>query len=204
MIQGISPTKSKLLETKRSLVLAKEGHTLLNRKRNVLIREIMHLIDDARDVQENIKTVFAEAYDGLQRANLSIGIEYVQETGLSVKEVDDLSIRLRSVMGVEVPEIGKIGEDIRPSYGFVRTNANLDKAYKAFKRALSLITRLSEIETTVYRLAIEIKKTQRRVNALENVLIPEYEETVKFIESYIEETERDDFFRMKRLKQKKE
>ncbi len=204
MIQGISPTKSKLLETKRSLVLAKEGHTLLNRKRNVLIREIMHLIDDARDVQENIKVVFAEAYDGLQRANLSIGIEYVQETGLSVKEVDDLSIRLRSVMGVEVPEIGKMSEDIRPSYGFVRTNANLDKAYKAFKRALSLIARLSEIETTVYRLAIEIKKTQRRVNALENVLIPEYEETVKFIESYIEETERDDFFRMKRLKQKKE
>lgn len=203
MIQGISPTKSKLLETKRSLVLAKEGHTLLNRKRNVLIREIMHLIDDARDVQENIKTVFEEAYDGLQMANLSIGIEYVQETGLSVKEVNDLTIRLRSVMGVEVPEIGEISEDIRPSYGFVRTNANLDKAFKAFKRALSLIAHLTEIETTVYRLAIEIKKTQRRVNALENVLIPEYEETVKFIESYIEETERDDFFRMKRLKQKK-
>ncbi len=204
MIQGVSPTKSKLIEAKRSLALAKEGHTLLDKKRNVLIREMMRLIDAAREVQENMETVFAEAYDGLQKANLSIGIEYVEEIGLAVEEVDDLSIRLRSVMGVEVPEVSEINEGITPSYGFSETNADLDKAYKAFKRALSLITRLTEIETSVYRLAVEITKTQRRVNALENVLIPRYEEVVKFIESYLEETERDDFFRMKRLKQRKE
>ena len=203
MSVNVSPTKSKLIETKRSLVLAKEGHTLLDKKRNVLIREMMRLIDSARQIQEDMEIVFAEAYSSLQKANLSVGIEYVEEAGLAVEEVSDLSIKLRSIMGVEIPEIGDISEDIEPSYGFVKTNANLDRAYKSFKQALSLIARLAEIETTVYRLAREIKKTQRRVNALENVLIPQYEETVKFIESYIEETERDDFFRMKRLKQKK-
>ncbi len=200
---SVSPTKSKLIETKRALALAIEGHTLLDKKRNVLIREMMRFIDSAREVQESMETVFAEAYDGLQKANLSIGIEHVEEVGLAVEEVSDLSIRLRSIMGVEIPDIKEIDDSITPSYGFVRTNANLDKAHKAFKRALSLIARLTEIETTIYRLAVEIKKTQRRVNALENVLIPQYKETVKFIESYIEEAERDDFFRMKRLKQRK-
>ncbi len=200
---SVSPTKSKLIETKRALALAIEGHTLLDKKRNVLIREMMRFIDSAREVQESMETVFAEAYDGLQKANLSIGIEHVEEVGLAVEEVSDLSIRLRSIMGVEIPDIKEIDDSITPSYGFVRTNANLDKAHKAFKRALSLIARLTEIETTIYRLAVEIKKTQRRVNALENVLIPQYKETVKFIESYIEEVERDDFFRMKRLKQRK-
>ncbi|MCD6121187.1 MAG: V-type ATP synthase subunit D [Spirochaetales bacterium] len=200
---NISPTKSNLLATKRSLIFAEEGYTLLNRKRNVLIREMMQLIDDAREVQESIETVFKQAYDGLQKANLSIGIEYVEELGFSVSENDDLSFRLRSVMGVEVPSVDEIDENIEPAYGFFRTNSNLDQAYKAFKRALSLIAHLSEIETSVYKLAMEIKKTQRRVHALEKVLIPQYKSLVKFIESYIEETERDDFFRMKMLKQRR-
>lgn len=203
MSVNVSPTKSKLIETKRSLALAKEGHTLLDKKRNVLVREMMRLIDSAKEIQEDMETVFAEAYESLQKANLSIGIEHVQEVGIAVEEVSTLSIRLKSIMGVEIPEIDEISEEIEPSYGFVKTNANLDRAYKSFKKALSLIARLAEIETKVYRLAREIKKTQRRVNALENILIPQYEETVKFIESYIEETERDDFFRMKRLKGKK-
>ncbi len=202
MSVNVSPTKSKLIETKRSLALAREGHTLLDKKRNVLIREMMRLIDSAREVQEKIDEVFSEAYESLQKASLSVGIEYVEEAGTAVEEESGLSIKLRSIMGVEIPEVDEISEEIEPSYGFVKTNANLDRAYKSFKRALSLISRLAEIETKVYRLAREIKKTQRRVNALENVLIPQYEETVKFIESYIEETERDDFFRMKRLKQK--
>ncbi|WP_456398920.1 V-type ATP synthase subunit D [Mesoaciditoga sp.] len=202
MSVNVSPTKSKLIETKRSLALAREGHTLLDKKRNVLIREMMRLIDSAREVQEKIDEVFSEAYESLQKASLSVGIEYVEEAGTAVEEESSLSIKLRSIMGVEIPEVDEISEEIEPSYGFVKTNANLDRAYKSFKRALSLISRLAEIETKVYRLAREIKKTQRRVNALENVLIPQYEETVKFIESYIEETERDDFFRMKRLKQK--
>ncbi len=197
---NISPTKSALLSTKRALQFAKEGYTLLNRKRNVLVREMMQLIDDAREIQNSMEEVFSNAYESLQEANLSIGIEYVQELGLSVEEYTFPDFKLKSVMGVEIPEVENVEDTIEPSYGFFNTDANLDQAYSSFKKALSLIARLSEIENAVYRLAIEVKKTQRRVNALEKVLIPRYEALVSFIESYIEETERDDFFRMKRLK----
>ncbi|MGC8545445.1 V-type ATP synthase subunit D [Athalassotoga sp.] len=200
----ISPTKSKLIETKRSLQLAREGHTLLDKKRNVLIRELMKLIDEAKEVQAKTEVLFAEAYKALIEANLYFGIENVQEVGLGVDEFESLEIRLRSVMGVEVPEIGNL--DVRSSlaYGFVRTNSKLDVARQKFSEVLVLTAKLAEVETGVYRLATEIKRTQRRVNALEYVLIPQYEEMVKFIESYLEETERDDFFRMKRLKSRRE
>jgi V/A-type H+-transporting ATPase subunit D len=200
----ISPTKSKLIETKRSLQLAREGHTLLDKKRNVLIRELMKLIDEAKEVQAKTEILFAEAYKALIEANLYFGIENVQEVGLGVDEFESLEIRLRSVMGVEVPEIGDL--KVKPSlaYGFVRTNSKLDVARKKFSEVLVLTAKLAEVETGVYRLATEIKRTQRRVNALEYVLIPQYEEIVKFIESYLEETERDDFFRMKRLKSRRE
>lgn len=200
----ISPTKSKLIETKRSLQLAKEGHTLLDKKRNVLIRELMKLVDEAKEVQAKVETLFAEAYKALIEANMYFGIENVQEVGLGVDEFESLEIRLRSVMGVEVPEIGNL--EFRPvlAYGFVRTNSKVDIARKKFSEVLILTAKLAEVETGVYRLATEIKRTQRRVNALEYVLIPQYEEIVKFIESYLEETERDDFFRMKRLKSRRE
>lgn len=200
----ISPTKSKLIETKRSLQLAREGHTLLDKKRNVLIRELMKLIDEAKEVQAKTETLFAEAYKALIEANLYFGIENVEEVGLGVDEFESLEIRLRSVMGVEVPEVGNLEFNPTIAYGFVRTNSKLDIARRKFNEVLILTAKLAEVETGVYRLASEIKRTQRRVNALEYVLIPQYEEIVKFIESYLEETERDDFFRMKRLKSRRE
>ncbi|BBJ28344.1 V-type ATP synthase subunit D [Athalassotoga saccharophila] len=200
----VSPTKSKLIETKRALALAREGYVLLDKKRNVLIRELMKLIDKARDVQSRTEALFKEAYEALMEANLYFGIENVQEIGLGVEEFRSLEIRLRSVMGVEVPEVGNVEPKFSPAYGYAMTNAKLDVARKKFMEVLALSAKLAEVETGVYRLAIEIKRTQRRVNSLEYVLIPRYQETVKFIESYLEETERDDFFRMKRLKSRRE
>ncbi len=200
----VSPTKSKLIETKRALSLAREGYVLLDKKRNVLIRELMKLIDEARDVQSRTEALFKEAYEALMEANLYFGIENVQEIGLGVEEFRSLEIRLRSVMGVEVPEVGNVEPQFNPAYGYAMTNAKLDIARKKFMEVLALSAKLAEVETGVYRLAIEIKRTQRRVNSLEYVLIPRYQETVKFIESYLEETERDDFFRMKRLKSRRE
>ncbi len=200
----VSPTKSKLIETKRSLSLAREGHTLLDKKRNVLIRELMKLIDEAKTVQNKTEKIFVDAYEALMEANLYFGIENVEEISFGIDEFNDLNVRLRSVMGVEVPEIPDIDEKMNISYGSTKTNEKLDAARKAFANVLNLTAKLTQIETSVYRLAVEIKRTQRRVNALEYVLIPQYEETVKFIESYLEENERDDFFRMKRLKQRRE
>ncbi len=199
---NVSPTKSNLVNTKGSLKLAREGYELLDKKRNVLIQEMMKRIDEAKKIQSEINDYFYEAYQALQSVDITQGIKTVEDIATGIDFVDDIKIRSYSVMGVEIPEVEVISEDIIPRYSFFRTNMALDRAFKNFKRVVSLISRLAEIETSVYRLATSIKKTQKRANALDNILIPKYENTVKFIQDTLEEKEREDFYRVKMLKSK--
>ncbi|ACL70685.1 V-type ATP synthase subunit D [Halothermothrix orenii] len=201
---NISPTKSNLIQAKNSLELAKEGYELLDQKRNVLIREMMAKIDEAKKIQSEINEYFYEAYQALQVVDITMGIGTVEEIATGIDFIDDVKIKCYSVMGVEIPEVEPVSEKIEPRYSFFRTNLALDRAFKNFTRVVSLITRLAEIETSVYRLATAIKQTQKRANALDNILIPRYENTVKFIEDTLEEKEREDFFRIKLVKKKKE
>lgn len=199
---NVSPTKSNLVNTKGSLKLAREGYELLDKKRNVLIQEMMKRIDEAKEIQSEINDYFYEAYQALQSVDITQGIKTVEDIATGIDFVDDIKIRSYSVMGVEIPEVEVISEDIIPRYSFFRTNMALDRAFKNFKRVVSLISRLAETETSVYRLATSIKKTQKRANALDNILIPKYENTVKFIQDTLEEKEREDFYRVKMLKSK--
>ena len=199
---NVSPTKSNLVNTKGSLKLAREGYELLDKKRNVLIQEMMKRIDEAKEIQSEINDYFYEAYQALQSVDITQGIKTVEDIATGIDFVDNIKIRSYSVMGVEIPEVEVISEDIIPRYSFFRTNMALDRAFKNFKRVVSLISRLAEIETSVYRLATSIKKTQKRANALDNILIPKYENTVKFIQDTLEEKEREDFYRVKMLKSK--
>lgn len=200
----ISPTKSNLDEVKDSLELAREGYELLDKKRTVLIQEMMQRIDEAKEIQLEINEYFYEAYQALQEVDITQGIKTVEEIGTGIDFIDSLKIRTYSVMGVEIPEVEPVSEDITPRYSFFRTNLALDRAFKNFKRVISLITKLAEIETSVYRLATSIKKTQKRTNALDNLMIPRYEKTVKFIQDTLEEKEREEFYRIKKFKEKKE
>ncbi|BER92999.1 V-type ATP synthase subunit D [Atrimonas thermophila] len=205
IFSNVSPTRGNLIELQRSLELAREGHSLLDRKRNVLVREMMRYLDEAKTLQEEMDRVFQAAYLALQRANLDIGIERVEEIGFAVSEIQDLDVRLKSIMGVEIPEISwDRREESRPAYGVYRTSAALDKAYLAFRKVVFLIIRLAVVENAVYRLAVEIKKTQKRVNALENVVIPDHVEKIKLIRDILEEQDREDFFKMKLLKRREE
>ena len=199
---NISPTKSNLVNIKDSLKLAREGYELLDKKRNVLIQEMMKRIDEAREIQSEINEFFFEAYQALQSVDITQGIKTVEDIATGIDYIDDIKIRTYSVMGVEIPEVEIIPENIIPRYSFFRTNMALDRAYKNFKRVVSLISRLAEIETSVYRLATSIKKTQKRANALDNILIPKYKNTVKFIQDTLEEKEREDFYRVKMLKER--
>lgn len=199
---NISPTKSNLVNIKGSLRLAREGYELLDKKRNVLIQEMMKRIDEAREIQSEINEYFYEAYQALQFVDITRGIKTVEDISTGIDFVNDIKIRNYSVMGVEIPEVEVVSEEIKPRYSFFRTNMALDRAYKNFKRVVSLISRLAEIETSVYRLATSIKKTQKRANALDNILIPKYENTVKFIQDTLEEKEREDFYRVKMLKER--
>lgn len=203
MAATVFATKGNLISTQRSLALAKTGYELMDKKRNILIREMMLLVDKATSIQSEIDKVFSEAYASLIEANLSSGV--IQRIAEAVPVENGVRIRTKSVMGVEVPlvTLEEKREETVP-YGLMETDAALDNAYSKFERVKELCVTLSEIENSVYRLAIAIKKTQRRANSLKNIVIPRQEATVKFIVNTLEEKEREEFSRMKIIKNRKD
>ena len=197
------PTKGNLMNTKKSLALAKNGYELLDRKRNILIREMMTLIDHANTIQKKIDSAYEEAYIALQTANITNG--FCEDISNAVPLENGLHLESRSVMGVEIP-ILTMDETEKHNfldYGTRTTNSAVDKVYILFTRVKVLTVELAEIENSVYRLAVSIKKTQKRANALKNIMIPRFEETVKFISDALDEKDREEFSRLKVIKRKK-
>ena len=201
-VLGVTPTKGSLMAIQKSLSLSTLGFELLDRKRNILIREMMLLIDKVKSLRGEISSTYREAYEALQEANVTLGM--VQETAMAVPVDDGVTITYRSVMGVEIPNVRLAESEIRMCYGLDRTNSRLDYAYVCFQKAKRVTALLAEVENSVYRLANAIRKTQRRANALENIVIPRYEETAKFITDALEEKDREEFSRLKVIKAKKQ
>lgn len=182
--------------------MAQSGHDLLDQKRQVLMMELVHYIDSAKKLKEDVSKIFKEAYEALQKANISLGIDTVEDISESVPVTSNITVRLRSVMGVEIPDVDPLSAETIPSYSFHGSSGAMDAAYAKFRRVMALVAQLAEIETSVYRLAVQIRKTHRRVNALEKVVIPQDKAEISFISDVLEEGEREDFTRMK-LAQKK-
>lgn len=201
-MNNLAPTKANLIKSKSMLNFSVKGYELLDKKRNVLIREMMGLVSRATEIQTKIQDTFETAYDALRFANITLGVENVEEIAISILNTEDYSILSRSVMGVEIPIVKGTEEEKALNYGLFRTNAALDEAVEKFNIIRRLIYELSEIETSVYKLAMEIKKTQKRANALEKIQIPKYKAEVKRITEVLEEKEREDFFRLKKVKAK--
>ena len=197
------PTKGNLIIAKNTLSLSKQGYELLDKKRNILVKEMMELIEQAEQIQSRIDSTFSSAYLALQNANIAIGINTVEQISKSVEEESRIEIKVRSIMGVEIPIINIPSADLEPQYGFARTTMSLDEAYSRFVKAKELTLMLAEIENAIYRLAINIRKTQKRANALKNIIIPKYEKLTKDIQNAIEEKEREDFGRLKMIKKVK-
>ena len=198
------PTKGNLILAKNSLALAKLGYGLMDKKRNILIRELMGLIDEAKDIQAEIDTTFTQAYEALQLANIELGISYVQEIGMAVPVEDSIAIKARSIMGTEIPLVRYDASSLRPTYAFGDTRQSLDEARMKFEKVKELTIKLSMVENSAYRLASNIKKTQKRANALKNITIPAYETLTKDISNALEEKEREEFTRLKVIKRMKE
>ena len=196
MAQQVFPTKSNLMAAKRGLALAQQGYELMDRKRNILVREMMQLIDRAATIQDRISQSYAEAYAALQKANIMLGS--VAEFAQSVPVEQGLKVGYRSVMGVEIPTVS-----LQPTaplglyYGLESTDGTLDMAYLKFNEVKKLTVELAEVETSVLRLAEAIRKTQKRANALGKVQLPQMESTIKYIE-------REDFSRLKVIKNQRE
>lgn len=195
MAETIFPTKGNLIAIKRSLALAKLGYDLMDKKRNILIREMMNLIDTASKVQSQINDTYSHAYKALQKANITLGV--ISDIAKDVPIEEGINITFRSVMGVEIPIVTLEDSPVKPTYSFASTNSMLDEAFLSFHQVKRLTAVLAEIENSVYRLANAIKKTQRRANALKNIIIPRFQGNVKFISEALEEKDREEFSRMK-------
>ena len=210
MAQPLAPTKGNLMMAQNTLRLSKQGYEMLDKKRNILIREMMALIEKAKHIEENIEKVFAEAYLALEWANIDMGISNVEYMAHSITVEDRINIHLRGVMGVELPVVNILrdeesaAEELRPAYSFFHTSSALDEAVIKFRRVKELVLELAEVENSVYRLAVSIKKTQKRANALQNITIPKYTEIAKEISSALEEKDREEHSRLKVIKRNKE
>lgn len=202
MANQVFPTKGNLIATKKSLELAYLGYDLMDKKRNVLIKEMMSLLDDVKVIRDEISDSYQKAYYALQEANMSLGV--ISDIVDAVPVDEGLNVTYRSVMGVEIPKVTYEKTPLRLGYGFERANSKVDYAYKCFYHVKELTVKLAEIENAVYRLANAIRKTQKRANALKNITIPESEKTIKFITEALDEKEREEFSRQKVIKKQKD
>ncbi len=199
MANQVFPTKGNLIAAKRSLALSKLGYDLMDRKRNVLVRELMQLVDRAKELRGSIEETYQRAYAELQEANITLGV--VGRFASTVPLDESVEIKTRTVMGVEIPMISH--DDESPTsipYGFLETNVQLDEAYAAFVKVRNMTLMLAEVDTGVFRLATAISATQRRANALKEVLIPRYTQIIRTISDALEDKEREEFTRMKIIK----
>ncbi|MDR3265754.1 MAG: V-type ATP synthase subunit D [Synergistaceae bacterium] len=201
MANRVTATRSSMTRIQSALRLARRGHDLLEQKRKILMSELMGRIREVREIQSSMHAIFDEAYFSLQMANISMGISRVEKIALLVPEENRFIVRLRSVMGIDIPEVDRLEPDLTPIYSMggtaTGTSSVLDNAYVNARKVVALIARLAEIETSVYRLAVQIRKTLRRVNALEKVFIPRSEQQIKLIAATLDENEREDLTRIK-------
>lgn len=202
MANQVAPTKGNLIATKKSLSLASLGYDLMDRKRNILIREMMEQVENVKMLRDEITKTYAVAYYALQEANMSLGL--ITDIVDSIPVDNGLHVSYRSVMGVELPKISYEKQPMELTYGLERANSKLDYAYRCFAKVKEMTVVLAEVENSVYRLANSIRKTQKRANALKNIVIPDFKLTVKNISDALEEKEREEFSRQKVIKTTKD
>ena len=195
------PTKSNLLKLKRDLSFAQEGYELLEQKRQVLVSQLMAMVNEAIVAHEKMDAALREAYSALQNAIISDGKNTVKSMARAVRIKSDIQIYNLRVMGVTIPKIEVEIEDDAPYYSAGNSSFWVDESIFRFKQILEAMGRFAELRVSLLRLAQEVRKTQRRVNALEKIAIPDYQETIKFISDSLEESERGTLTSMKYIKE---
>ena len=203
IIEGTKPTRMELLQLRKRAALAERGHRLLKEKRDALISEFLSIAGNVRAIRQAAEQQLAEAYADMLQAQAVMGVGSVREVSLNTGQDLQVSLKSRNIMGVTVPLIESDKAErtfIHRGYGFADTSAKLDEAARKMEQAIEAIVRLAEVEETVRRLALEVEKTKRRVNALEYIVLPRLTATVKYIRMRLDEIERESFTRLKKIK----
>lgn len=199
-----APTRTNLMRLRGDLSFAREGHELLEQKREILVIELKRVMARAVEAQRTVDAELAKAYTALGHAQAAAGVTGAYSAARAVNISAELNMSERRVMGVTIPEVHLSMTDNPPYYGPRGTSVWTDEAVSQFKKALAAIAVLAEARISVLRLAREIQKTVRRVNALERIFIPDYEETIDYVQGALEESDREAFFVLKLVKDRLE
>ncbi len=200
----VAPTKTNLLKIKQELKFSEEGYELLDQKRSILMVELMGLIDATKSMQKEVEESIGKAFETLSNAVKKVGRKDLSFIANTIDIKSKISLSQRKVMGVPLPVVNISYEENAPFYNLMDTSFWIDETINEFKEVLKLIGKLAETRVSLMRLAFEVKKTIRKVNALEKIAIPDYKETIKFIVERLEESEREAFFLMKVIKKRLE
>lgn len=199
IIEGVSPTRMELLQIRKRKALAVKGHELLSQKRDALVTTFFDVIKKRKEKRKELEDILKKTFQHLIEAEMLMGEEMVRSLAERISRERNLEARKKNVMGVSINEFEI--EDAKPlKYGFLSTNSSFDEAVKMAREALNKIVEIASIEGSIQKLGKEIEKTKRRVNALEHIFIPRIIATISYIERQLEEREREDFFRRKRMK----
>jgi len=202
-LRDIKPTRSELINLKRRIALSERGYKILKMKRDGLILEFFKVLADAKDSRGELMARYQRAVESMALANTVEGAIGVKSAAFSVKEVPVITLSSKNIMGVVVPEIesSKVRKNLTDrGYGVLGTTSIIDETATSFEELVEAIIESAEIETTMKRLLDEIESTKRRVNALEFKVIPELSEARNFIKMRLDEMEREELFRLKKIK----
>ncbi len=202
--RNLAPTKTNLINLRKELGFAELGYELLDQKRNILINELLTLVDQAVDYERRVNEALSGAYHDLEETVLKMGRLGVRSAGKAVNIESSISITQRRVMGVRLPVVTTEFSNNPPYFSPVNTSFWIDVALQRFSEALEILGKLAELKVSIMRLAAEVRKTIRKVNALEKIAIPELKESVKVIQDRLEENDRDMFVLMKMVKSRLE
>ena len=202
LLEGVKPTRMQLLEIRKKLTLAEKGHKLLEEKRDALVERFFRIIDERNALREEVDELFETAFISLIQAEMIMGEEQVNTAAAMSTSTGTIQFDTENIMGVSIPSMNtdKFKLPDQPLYSFSESCAKLDDSAIEFRNAVHKLLALADLEGSIKSLAVEIEKTKRRVNVLENTLIPKLSATIKYIEMQLEEREREDFFRRKRIK----
>ncbi|MGM0510499.1 MAG: V-type ATP synthase subunit D [Thermoplasmatota archaeon] len=198
-LEDVKPTRMELLQIRKRKMLAENGHDLLSEKKDALINEFFQVVDRRKELRDDLEKLLKESYRSLTEAQMLMGRQDIESISDGAVTMDGIEIETDNIMGVNVPSFEP---DIprEKFYGFADTSVKLDEAVEKFREVLKLAIELAEVEGKLDKLADEIEKAKRRVNSLEYIYIPKLEATIEYIERQIEEREREDFFRRKKIK----
>jgi len=199
----IAPTRRNYLQTQKALERTQEGYDLLEQKRQILVLELMTQLEAARRVKDEVNTAMAAAHRALMDAAVRHGMAALARQSCGVSLGHGLRFRSRSVMGVPVPEIECQPEAPAVQFSLTGGPARGDQVLSRFLEALRAVAELARVENAVFRLAREIRRTQRRVNALEKIHIPHYKDTLDYIAAALEERQREEFIVLRKVKHKR-